>query len=410
MIKVWMLSRPPEPQQQLRPPTIPPLCAPLMRMEEKNLRSLCLILSIVLYLLIGAAVFDALESDSESAKTEALEEKLEELKMKYGFSEGDYREVERVVLQAAPHRAGRQWKFAGSFYFAITVITTIGIPLTLVMFQSLGERINTFVRYLLRRAKRGLGLQKSEVSMGNMVLVGLLSCMSTLCIGAATFSHFEDWSFFHAYYYCFVTLTTIGLGDFVALQKNNTLQEQTPYVAFSFMYILVGLTVIGAFLNLVVLRFLTVSPAEQESQPKVMQENREGSQTGAETAAVACKEAGDGHRSLCSLSLPMEGGSSSTNLLSSPIKEHRHDVPEGSEVSEPSRLRMLLSCVCCDRDSSESPPPPHGGHSNPVFYSSISYRVERASCSSCAASSQASPRSAAVCTGRRKTRARRKSM
>lgn len=120
---MWMLSRPPEQQQ---PPIIPPLCAPLMRMEEKNLRSLCLILSIVLYLLIGAAVFDALESDSESEKTEALEEKLEELKMKYGFSEGDYREVERVALQAAPHRAGRQWKFAGSFYFAITVITTIG--------------------------------------------------------------------------------------------------------------------------------------------------------------------------------------------------------------------------------------------------------------------------------------------
>lgn len=285
----------------------------------------------------------------------------------------------------------------------------LGIPLTLVMFQSLGERINTFVRYLLCRAKRGLGLQKSEVSMGNMVLVGLLSCMSTLCIGAATFSHFEDWSFFNAYYYCFVTLTTIGLGDFVALQKNNTLQEQTPYVAFSFMYILVGLTVTGAFLNLVVLRFLTVSPAEQESQPKVMGGNREGWQTGAE--AVACKEAGDGHRSLCSLSLPMEGGSSSTNLLSSPLEEHRHDVPEGLEVSEPSRLRMLLSCVCCDRDSSESPPPPHraeaGGHSNPVFYSSISYRVEQVSCSSCAVSSQASLRSAAVCI---KSRARRNSM
>lgn len=126
MIKVWMLSRPPEQQQRWRPPNTHPLCAPLKRMEEKNLRSLCLILSIVLYLLIGAAVFDALESDSESAKTEALEEKLEQLKMKYGFSEGDYREVERVVLQAAPHRAGRQWKFAGSFYFAITVITTIG--------------------------------------------------------------------------------------------------------------------------------------------------------------------------------------------------------------------------------------------------------------------------------------------
>lgn len=288
----------------------------------------------------------------------------------------------------------------------------LGIPLTLVMFQSLGERINTCVRHLLRRAKRGLGLQKSEVSMGNMVLVGLLSCMSTLCIGAATFSHFEDWSFFNAYYYCFVTLTTIGLGDFVALQKNDTLHERALYVAFSFMYILVGLTVIGAFLNLVVLRFLAVSREKQESRPNVTQERGAASQTDAETAAVACKEAGGGQRSLCSLSLPLEGGSSSTNLLSSPIKEHRRGLSEGSDGSEASRLRMLLSCVCCEGDGSESPSPPHcaeaGGHSNPVFYNSISYRVEQASCSSCAVSS--SPRSVAVCMGEEKTRTRRRSL
>lgn len=126
MIKSWPLSRPAEPQQQQRPPIAPPPCAPRVSMKARNLRNLCLVLSILLYLLIGAAVFDALESDGESAKTEALEEKLGELKRKYGFSEGDYREVERVVLQAAPHRAGRQWKFAGSFYFAITVVTTIG--------------------------------------------------------------------------------------------------------------------------------------------------------------------------------------------------------------------------------------------------------------------------------------------
>lgn len=97
-----------------------------LRMKAQNIRTLCLILSIVFYLLIGAAVFDALESDSESSKKRALEQKLNELKKKYGFTEDDYREIERVVLQSAPHRAGRQWKFAGSFYFAITVITTIG--------------------------------------------------------------------------------------------------------------------------------------------------------------------------------------------------------------------------------------------------------------------------------------------
>lgn len=140
----------------------------------------------------------------------------------------------------------------------------LGIPLTLVMFQSLGERINTFVRYLLHRAKKGLGMRRADVSMANMVLIGFVSCISTLCIGAAAFSYYEHWTFFQAYYYCFITLTTIGFGDYVALQKDQALQTQPQYVAFSFVYILTGLTVIGAFLNLVVLRFMTMNAEDEK--------------------------------------------------------------------------------------------------------------------------------------------------
>ena len=139
----------------------------------------------------------------------------------------------------------------------------LGIPLTLVMFQSLGERMNTFVKYLLKRIKKCCGMRITDISMENMVTVGFFSCIGTLCIGAAAFSHYEDWSFFQSYYYCFITLTTIGFGDFVALQKNRALQRKPLYVAFSFMYILVGLTVIGAFLNLVVLRFLTMNSEDE---------------------------------------------------------------------------------------------------------------------------------------------------
>ncbi|XP_029006884.1 potassium channel subfamily K member 15-like [Betta splendens] len=384
-------------------------------MKTQDIRSLSLILSIVFYLLMGAAVFDALESESEGSRRRGLQQKLSELKKKYGFSEDDYREIETVVVLSEPHRAGRQWKFAGSFYFAITVITTIGyghvtprtdagkafcmfyavlgIPLTLVMFQSLGERINTFVRYLLRRTKRGLGLQKTEVSMGNMVLVGLLSCVSTLCIGAGAFSHFEDWSFFNAYYYCFITLTTIGFGDFVALQKKNALQEQPPYVAFSFMYILVGLTVIGAFLNLVVLRFLTVSSdepdvrrdagrADTRAQTKKGREVVEVLYSEAEIAEVAYKGRDAGQSSWC---LPTEEGASCTNLLPSAAEECGLIKAE-----RPGKLRAWVLCVCCGLDVSDCSPRPRvdreRGHSNPVFYNSISYRVDQASCSSCAAS------------------------
>ncbi|KAK1889396.1 Potassium channel subfamily K member 3 [Dissostichus eleginoides] len=198
----------------------------------------------------------------------------------------DFDELEKVVLELKPHKAGVQWRFAGSFYFAITVITTIGyghaapstdggkvfcmlyallgIPLTLVMFQSVGERINTFVRFLLHRLKKCIGMRHTEVSMVNMVTIGFISCTCTLCVGALAFSHFEGWSFFHAYYYCFITLTTIGFGDYVALQNEHALQTKPEYVAFSFIYILTGLAVIGAFLNLAVLRFMTMNAEDEK--------------------------------------------------------------------------------------------------------------------------------------------------
>ncbi|XP_028819794.1 potassium channel subfamily K member 9 [Denticeps clupeoides] len=257
----------------------------LVAMKRQNVRTLSLIVCTFTYLLVGAAVFDALESDYEMREKEQLEAEEKRLQGKYNISEDDYRKLETIIMEAEPHRAGVQWKFAGSFYFAITVITTIGyghaapgtdagkafcmfyavlgIPLTLVMFQSLGERMNTFVKYLLKRIKKCCGMRITEVSMENMVTVGFFSCIGTLCIGAAAFSHYEDWSFFQSYYYCFITLTTIGFGDFVALQKNRALQRKPLYVAFSFMYILVGLTVIGAFLNLVVLRFLTMNSEDE---------------------------------------------------------------------------------------------------------------------------------------------------
>ncbi|XP_037831499.1 potassium channel subfamily K member 9 [Kryptolebias marmoratus] len=257
----------------------------LLAMKRQNVRTLSLIVCTFTYLLVGAAVFDALESEFEMREKEQLEAEERRLQGKYNISEDDYRKLESIIMEAEPHRAGVQWKFAGSFYFAITVITTIGyghaapgtdagkafcmfyavlgIPLTLVMFQSLGERMNTFVKYLLKRIKKCCGMSITDVSMENMVTVGFFSCIGTLCIGAAAFSHYEDWSFFQSYYYCFITLTTIGFGDFVALQKNRALQKKPLYVAFSFMYILVGLTVIGAFLNLVVLRFLTMNSEDE---------------------------------------------------------------------------------------------------------------------------------------------------
>jgi potassium channel subfamily K member 9 len=48
------------------------------------------------------------------------------VKRKYNISEDDYRLMETIVLKSEPHKAGHQWKFAGAFYYATTVLTTIG--------------------------------------------------------------------------------------------------------------------------------------------------------------------------------------------------------------------------------------------------------------------------------------------
>lgn len=98
----------------------------LLAMKRQNVRTLSLIICTFTYLLVGAAVFDALESDFEMREKEQLEAEEKRLQGKYNISEDDYRKLETIIMEAEPHRAGVQWKFAGSFYFAITVITTIG--------------------------------------------------------------------------------------------------------------------------------------------------------------------------------------------------------------------------------------------------------------------------------------------
>lgn len=59
--------------------------------------------------------------------------------------------------------------------------------------------------------------KEEATEMNLMFATGLLSSV-IITTGAAVFSRYEGWSYFDSFYYCFVTLTTIGFGDYVALQ------------------------------------------------------------------------------------------------------------------------------------------------------------------------------------------------
>lgn len=95
-------------------------------MKKQNVRTLSLIVCTFTYLLVGAAVFDALESEYEIEEKRNLVSEEQEMMRKYNMTDEDYMIITRNVIRAVPHKAGIQWKFSGAFYFATTVITTIG--------------------------------------------------------------------------------------------------------------------------------------------------------------------------------------------------------------------------------------------------------------------------------------------
>ena len=139
----------------------------------------------------------------------------------------------------------------------------VGIPLGLVMFQSIGERLNKFSSVVIRNVKRMLRCKDVQASEINLICVVTTLSSLTIAGGAAAFSRYEGWTYFDSVYYCFITLTTIGFGDMVALQKDSALENKPEYVAFALIFILFGLAIVAASLNLLVLRFVTMNTEDE---------------------------------------------------------------------------------------------------------------------------------------------------
>lgn len=79
-------------------------------MKRQNIRTLSLVVCTFTYLLVGAAVFDRLESETESIRCEILKAAKENFNRKYNMTEEDYRMLEIVIIENKPHKAGPQWK------------------------------------------------------------------------------------------------------------------------------------------------------------------------------------------------------------------------------------------------------------------------------------------------------------
>lgn len=82
-------------------------------------------------------------------------------------------------------------------------------------------------------------LEAEHASVKRQFRVIAASALAMLFIGAAFFHHTEHWSWLDAFYFCTITLTTVGYGDIVPKTNDGKL--------FDIFYVLVGVGIIAAF-------------------------------------------------------------------------------------------------------------------------------------------------------------------
>jgi len=161
--------------------------------------------------------------------------------------------------------------------------------------------------------------------------------------GAWVFYRYESWPFLDSIYYCIITLTTIGFGDYVALQRNEDVQSRPEYVVFSFIFILFGLAVLSAAMNLLVLRFLTMNTED---------ERKDELEAFAASQAAVCLD-GD--------IITSKPGTPAAAAAAAALLQRRHGAPlptiDGQTVQFVDDRVSICSCTCYDFQSSRGGAP-----------------------------------------------------
>ncbi|XP_026496264.2 potassium channel subfamily K member 1-like isoform X2 [Vanessa tameamea] len=238
-------------------------------------RVLTIITAMGLYLTMGASVFQALEGPIERE----TEKNMAKLKMDFlndhpCLSVDDLETLLDEVVRASSRgvsasrnvTGGPNWSFGQSLFFSSTVITTIGyghvtplskpgklfcmvyallgIPLTLVLLSALVERLLLPATSLLRCLNAALGhlYRPFTIRLVHLTIIVMILVVFFLLIPAAVFDSLEpDWDYLDSFYYCFISLTTIGLGDYIP--GDYPYQPYRPlYKVAATFYLIVGLT------------------------------------------------------------------------------------------------------------------------------------------------------------------------
>ncbi|CAH1159851.1 unnamed protein product [Phaedon cochleariae] len=246
----------------------------------------------ILYLLLGASIFFYIESQEEIRRSisEAKERLIIEdlLKTHYrGPNESVHYIFNRLTeycgkpvsynMGMEPHDF--KWDFYHSLFFVITVVSTIGygnlapttmftrifmifyglvgIPMNGIVMLTMGEYFGKSFKKLYKRWKN-LHIEKSSAKLGligQIILYAVPGLTFFIFLPSTIISFFEGWNYDVSVYFAFVTLTTIGFGDYVSGFNNH--RDFSPSIILCYQIFLLVWVIGGLGYLVMVIGFIT---------------------------------------------------------------------------------------------------------------------------------------------------------
>ncbi|KAM5298120.1 potassium channel subfamily K member 6 [Glossophaga mutica] len=205
------------------------------------------------YLGLGALLVARLEGPHEAQLREELEMLREQLLRRSPCLAAPALDafVERVLAagrlghaalanaSGSANSSDPAWDFASALFFASTLVTTVGygyttpltdagkafsiafallgVPATMLLLTASAQHLSLLLTHApLSWLSTRWGWDSRRAARWHLVV--LLGIVVTVCflVPAAVFAYLEEaWSFLDAFYFCFISLSTIGLGDYV---------------------------------------------------------------------------------------------------------------------------------------------------------------------------------------------------
>ncbi|XP_023483585.1 potassium channel subfamily K member 16-like isoform X2 [Equus przewalskii] len=215
-----------------------------------------LLIAVVGYYLMGAKIFQVLETDKQEELRNSFLEAKAALMKNYACITSDELEIFLQTLTFSvkngiiPLKNGTlylSWNFKNSISFVAYTLTTIGygtiaprtpmgqlfcvfyallgIPLTIIFLELVSKAISQPLSGL-GKYLQNMGIKEGQVKICMLVFFLVTGLLIFILLPPLIFTHTEGWTYEEGLYFAFISLSTIGFGDYVIVkQKKRRLRK-----------------------------------------------------------------------------------------------------------------------------------------------------------------------------------------